>query len=340
MPKISVIIPIYNTIKYLEQAIQSVISQTFADFELILIDDGSTDGSGKMADEYASIDSRIIVLHELKSGVAVARNNAVDLAKGEYLVFLDSDDYFSNSNAFALILEKVQMQRSDIVFYGYADLDMNTNKTRLSQIGFEKEKFALTKTDWLKYIYDSDFFPTACWQLAVRREFVEKYCIRFPERVLCEDIDWGIKVLYYAKSYSYVDCPLLTYRRNRIGSIMDGRGLQHLQGCLLAVREWLDIPQNDRYLGLTNFVAHMYGYIFSYFMIIPKEQRKTAEIEMKKYDKILIESDKWNHHLIYYTQRLLGVMFTSGMICIVYKLFYAPESIFGSLRKKYNEKNI
>ena len=77
------------------------------------------------------------------------------------------------------------------------------------------------------------------------------------------------------------------------------------------------------------------------------KKRKNKDITNKNilttyqyYDKILIESDKWNHHLIYYTQRLLGVMFTSGMICIVYKLFYAPESIFGSLRKKYNEKNI
>lgn len=91
-PQLSIIVPVYNTEKYLDGCIQSILTQTFQDWELILIDDGSTDGSGKICDQYANRDVRIYTKHTVNRGLSSARNTGLDLAKGEYISFIDSDD--------------------------------------------------------------------------------------------------------------------------------------------------------------------------------------------------------------------------------------------------------
>lgn len=93
MPCISVIVPVYNTEKYLRQCLDSILAQTFKDFELILVDDGSKDGSGQICDEYAEKDNRINVIHKQNAGVSVARNIGIEAAKGSYIMFVDSDDW-------------------------------------------------------------------------------------------------------------------------------------------------------------------------------------------------------------------------------------------------------
>ena len=92
-PKITVIVPVYNTEKYLRRCVDSILAQTFTDFELLLIDDGSTDGSGAICDEYAKKDSRVRVFHKEIGGVSSARNLGLDKAYGEWISFVDSDDW-------------------------------------------------------------------------------------------------------------------------------------------------------------------------------------------------------------------------------------------------------
>jgi len=97
MPKVSVIVPVYNTEKYLPRCIDSILAQTFIDFELILIDDGSIDASGEICDEYAKKDSRIVVIHKENGGASAARNKGIEIAQGEWISFVDSDDYLKNT---------------------------------------------------------------------------------------------------------------------------------------------------------------------------------------------------------------------------------------------------
>lgn len=97
-PKISVIIPVYNVEQYLSEAVDSVLCQTFTDIEIILVDDGSTDASGIICDEYASIDSRIRVIHKSNGGLSSARNAGMSIMRGEFLMFLDSDDYWDSKS--------------------------------------------------------------------------------------------------------------------------------------------------------------------------------------------------------------------------------------------------
>ncbi len=97
-PKISVIVPVYNVEKYLRRCIDSILSQTFSDFELLLIDDGSKDKSGDICDEYVAKDVRIKVFHKANAGVSSARNLGLDKAKGEFIFFVDSDDFLDKTH--------------------------------------------------------------------------------------------------------------------------------------------------------------------------------------------------------------------------------------------------
>ena len=114
MPKLSVIVPIYNTEKYLRDCINSILAQTFADFELILVDDGSTDGSGAICDEYCQLDGRIIVIHQNNGGVTAARKQGAEIAAGEYISFIDSDDWIE-PNMYQDMLANADTYNADMV---------------------------------------------------------------------------------------------------------------------------------------------------------------------------------------------------------------------------------
>ena len=114
MPYFSIIIPVFNVAPYLRECLDSVLSQTFTDWEAICVDDGSTDGSGAILDEYAAKDKRFRVVHKENEGVSVARNVGLDLANGEYILFLDSDDTFE-SYAFYIMHRILDKSNTDLL---------------------------------------------------------------------------------------------------------------------------------------------------------------------------------------------------------------------------------
>lgn len=146
---ISVIIPVYNVEKYISQCLDSVCNQTNKDLEIILVDDGSTDASGRICDEYACHDKRIQVIHQKNSGAAAAKNVGLQVASGEYLSFVDSDD-FLEPNAYRYMIQIMQTQNADVVQCSYRDVFKNHMKdhilknTTLNQIDF----LALFTEDW------------------------------------------------------------------------------------------------------------------------------------------------------------------------------------------------
>lgn len=117
MPKISIIVPVYKVENYLSQCVDSILNQTFADWECILVDDGSPDGSGVICDEYAQKDARIHVIHKENRGVSAARNTGLSAAQGEYIYFIDSDDYVERE-ALELLLSKAKQSEADIMVHG------------------------------------------------------------------------------------------------------------------------------------------------------------------------------------------------------------------------------
>ena len=138
MPKVSIIVPVYNVEKYLRKCIESILEQDEKDFELILVDDGSQDKSGIICDEYAKKDSRIIVLHNSNQGPSMARNAGLDICNGKYVTFVDSDDYIEN-NYLTIMLEKIEKKNADLVICGYRQI-MNL-KSEIHAVSGDAEIF-------------------------------------------------------------------------------------------------------------------------------------------------------------------------------------------------------
>lgn len=124
IPVLSIIIPVYNVEPFLERCIKSVFAQIFTNWEMILVDDGSTDASGKICDKFASMDKRIKVLHEKNGGLSVARNRGIDIAQGKYIVFIDSDDYLCSTTIYKDSVTQMEQDNDlDVVQFSYRRVD-------------------------------------------------------------------------------------------------------------------------------------------------------------------------------------------------------------------------
>lgn len=168
-PKFTVIIPVYNVAAYLAKCIDSVLKQEFKQYEVILIDDGSTDESGTICDKFAEQDKRIVVIHQKNKGLSAARNIGIENAKGEYILFLDSDDYWHDSSALNIIYSRLNVSNADILSFNYM---------KFCDDVFEKPYFKqdtnmpldkLEKNS-LEYQVDHDLWIACAWNKVIKRE--------------------------------------------------------------------------------------------------------------------------------------------------------------------------
>ena len=217
-PTISVIIPVYNTEKYLRRCIDSVLAQTYQDFELLLIDDGSKDSSGAICDEYAVGDSRVKVFHKENGGVSDTRNYGLDLAQGKYLMFLDADDFWLQDDVLEVLIEKAEENDLDIIRGEYSAMHEDGTLAWNREISAERKNHAeqiLTNVEFLEYAIHGEFFlPLSMIKLSSIGK------LRFEVgRVFLEDMLFYSTYLLHSLRCMYVPkVRFYAYRKNE-GSI-------------------------------------------------------------------------------------------------------------------------
>ena len=196
--RFSIIVPVYNVEKYLKKCVKSLKEQDFENYEIILVDDGSADGSAQICDELAkNAESKIKVIHEKNKGLAAARNCGLKKAKGEYILFVDADDYVEHD--FCRELDQIlrKHENPEIAVYGGTEEDGKNKKERNpSEI---KEKMELSGRDYLLLCYKENHLSNAVWTYAYKREFLEGYGLEFVEGILHEDVEFIPRVLLQAK---------------------------------------------------------------------------------------------------------------------------------------------
>lgn len=192
MPKVSIIVPIYNVEQYLDRCMYSLLNQTLEDIEIIMVDDGSPDNSPGLCDDYAKRDCRIKVIHKKNGGLSDARNAGLDIATGEYIAFVDSDDYTS-LDAYATLYDKAKETNADIVYAGFTmhNSDGTENKCFvLSQTWEGKNIIPFLKSMIFDTKPDIDTIWMSVWNGIYKRNIIEKNNIRFlsEREYLSEDI--------------------------------------------------------------------------------------------------------------------------------------------------------
>lgn len=226
MLRLSIIIPVYNIEIYLKECVDSVLSQTFKDFEILLIDDGSKDTSGKLCDEIALKDSRIRVFHKSNGGLSSARNYGIDRALGEYVIFLDSDDYWINKDILSLLVKKAESENLDVVRGEFVNVDAKGKQLYTPDLSEESLKLKnqiLSSYEMMKFVMNGRFFS---WLFIFRKSAIG--CLRFDEnRKFQEDIDFAIK--FFSKNYRCGYLPIQFYAyRQRENSIMSTPRISNL----------------------------------------------------------------------------------------------------------------
>ena len=216
--KISIIIPVYNVKPYLETCINSILKQSYTNLQIILVDDGSTDGCSEICDKFAKIDDRIIVIHQKNSGLSAARNSGIEIADGDFISFIDSDDFVHNQ-MFEYLMVAFEIDKDVGISC------VNTMKFTLkSQINCESQKpvfkVADAETALKMYLDDiSGYWIIACAKLYKRELFQE---IRYPVGKIHEDEFTTYQLIYKAKKIAYAEQKYYYYLQ-RDDSIMSQR---------------------------------------------------------------------------------------------------------------------
>lgn len=221
MKKISVIIPVYNVEVFLSDCIESVLAQIYENIEIILVDDGSKDNSGKICDKYASEYPSIKALHKENGGASSARNMGLDNAKGDYVFFLDSDDHIEK-DALSKLVSAIEKEDGDIAFcQAYAEDDA-TGKVSLSNYGYHRDYGTGKGSDFFEEMVRNKEFHVAVWQLLYKRKFLEANDLRFVEGIMYEDCIFALKIYCLADKAVHVN-EYLYHRRYRANSVMTSK---------------------------------------------------------------------------------------------------------------------
>lgn len=209
---ISIIVPIYNAEKYIKECILSVMNQSFTDWELLLIDDGSTDLSGKICEEYANKNNRIKVIHKLNTGVSDTRNKGLDIAQGEYIIFLDADDYWYDYTVLEKLVETVEEYNLDIVRGEYKAVDEDGNDLFERPLTKSKEEYSgqvLTSGLFYKKIMCGENFLVLS---LIRRNAISN--LRFNKALsFLEDMEFYANLLLQPLRCMFVPIRFYAYRK-------------------------------------------------------------------------------------------------------------------------------
>ena len=208
---ISVIIPVYNVAPYLDKCIESVINQTYRDIEILIIDDGSTDNSGKVCDDYAKLDNRVKVIHKENLGLSSARNIGMEKAEGEWTFFIDSDDWL-NINVLNELYLFALSNECDIVqcnhYYAYDNYLLYRTVSRA-----EKKRNVLENKEAIQQLIINDRIKNFAWGKLYKTDLIRN--LKFPEGKYFEDSFWQHLVFHRASKIGIIDTPLYFYRQRK-----------------------------------------------------------------------------------------------------------------------------
>ncbi|MGN0292893.1 MAG: glycosyltransferase [Lachnospiraceae bacterium] len=214
---VSIIVPVYNSEKFLNRCVDSILHQEFTDFELILVDDGSTDSSGDICDRYAAEDNRVIVIHKENSGVSDSRNAALDRACGKYIQFLDSDDWIT-PDATKLFVRSAETWNCDLVI---ADFYRVVGE-RVSHKGDIEEDSVMTREQYAAHMMENpaDFYYGVIWNKLFRRDIIEKYHLRMDTELnWCEDFLFNLEYIRHSNVFLALQAPVYYYVKRK-GSLV------------------------------------------------------------------------------------------------------------------------
>jgi len=306
-PVFSVIVPVYNIEEYLKECVGSILAQREVPLELILVDDGSTDGSPAMCDAFAKEDVRVRVVHQKNGRAAAARNAGLRCAKGDYVLFVDGDDWIEPSVILTLH-HSIQRRAVDLIFLEAVKAFPDGSQQSFAD-GYKKELIdGKQRGEVLNHIASLEKFPgSACTKLA-RMDMIRREQLYFLEGTTGEDVDWVARALLCAETFAYCSETYYFYRQNRPGSVTHRPGESNFVDLLRIVERWSD-PYLTTRPGqelLNDFMAYEFSVAMALYGGLPKEARKKYRLRMRELKWLLQDGRTKKIKLVNGVQTILG----------------------------------
>ncbi|WML54789.1 glycosyltransferase [Neobacillus sp. PS3-12] len=317
-PEISIVVPVYNVESFIHECIKSILDQTFKDFELILVNDGSTDQSRHICDEYAKKDKRIIVIHKENGGQSSARNKGIVAAKGSYIGFIDSDDWVEK-DMYNILYTKAKEADADITACNIMQYDKESGK-----------HLYCNKTDDISYDQDSAMHElylnerltfSPCNKL-YKKELFEN--IRFKEGYILEDMDFSYRVMHQAKKIFYTGKALYNYRYNDKSTMRKGFSKKRLDEYevrkdmyLFYLKNYPDLA-NELYAEWVLTGLMLYINIEKYYQSEKKQYKYLINMDRKKLKPLLFKQDYDRKKKL---MLAIGV-FSPSLLVMFYRLYW------------------
>ena len=286
--KISVVIPIYNVEQYIQECVDSVLSQSYTDIEVILVDDGSPDGCPAICDNYAQVDCRIIVVHKPNGGLSDARNAGLKIATGDYVLFLDADDYYKNNDFIEELVRATKDGTNDAVFFQRTVFYDYSNKPNKNYPAYLKEWNELKASNILLKLAQNDILDASACMKATKRSLLLNNELYFTKGLHSEDVEWFSRYMMFLNSIALVNKPDYYYRKHD-GSITSKPTEKNVRDLLYTIQQHSErikntCVDNERLRAILSYHSYQYYIILGLVNnAVAGEKRHQLLNECKKY---------------------------------------------------------
>ena len=318
--KISYILPVYKVEAYLRECVNSIIRQTYKDIEIILVDDGSPDGSPALCDQLATEDNRIKVLHKPNGGLSDARNAGLKIATGDYIVFMDSDDFWLGEESLSKMVSLIK-QYSECNFYGFnCQYYCSGPNTYTKWVRYSDEVLSpISGSSAMISLVKSGTFPMSAWLKVIDRQWLIENQIIFKIGQIAEDVPWFINLLDKCNKCVFVNDYIYAYRQNREGSITASAGERSFNSLLDIVKTELEIIEGRSFAteakdALRSFLAYEISIMMAGTCHLPREKQASARKELKELCWLLQYTQNPKVRMVNRIYNLFGYAFTERVL--------------------------
>lgn len=285
----SVIVPVYNVEEYLNQCIDSILEQSFSNFELILVNDGSTDNSLSICSEYKNRDERVVLINKKNEGLSASRNRGLLEAKGDYIIFVDSDDFWVGQNALQEITDLIYKTNVDIIiheesrYFSSNKIECKYNQNKLKHISGKFEE------DALDLVYHH-LYAASAWNKIIKKSILLDYDLFFTLDKIGEDMEWCAKLMNHLQTYCIYTKSFYMYRQLRPGSIVFNINEKVVLDIFMSVKKGLIEIENNKeilQLAIKNYWSFYYVVVLMHFDKLSPTNKKVLIEDLASWKNLI-----------------------------------------------------
>lgn len=323
----SIIIPMYNSQQYITQCLDSLLCQSMSDFEVVVVNDGSNDKSGDIVSSYVANDSRIRLITQANSGQSKARNRGLRESRGQYVIYLDSDDFVVKQDFLEKVKGMIDDTNAEVVMYKYVKYyDGENSRFDKCHYSFSGTEGITSPEKLMPLLAQADAYYASAWSKSVKRDLLINNNIFFDENLSCEDIDWGYRIIENVSVISCLNEEYIAYRQ-RQGSVTKSGSWKNFYDFLITVEKYKERYESENVsinpelrLGMLGTLAKYYANLLMTYVRVNDAKKKQMKPRLKKLASVLKYGKSKRPIVIRSIYKVFGLSVTLAVLELLNKI--------------------